>query len=86
MFLIEFISQIGYNDDIKYNEVKPMNPQELFTHLKELIANRDIEGAKTFFEENKDSFGEYYEQAKGLVNGADGANGALDSVKGLFGK
>ncbi len=63
-----------------------MNPQELFEQVKELIANKDIQGAKTFIEDNQDSFGDYFEQAKDLVNGADGVNGILDSVKGLFGK
>lgn len=63
-----------------------MNPQELFEQVKELIADKDIQGAKTFIEDNQDIFGDYFEQAKDLVNGADGVNGILDSVKGLFGK
>ncbi|MGU8032369.1 hypothetical protein ACS6YR_04815 [Streptococcus suis] len=34
--------------------------------------------------ENKDQFGEYLEQAKGLLSGSEGVNGLLDKVKDLF--
>ncbi|MCL4922755.1 hypothetical protein ACTGJ2_07075 [Streptococcus suis] len=43
-----------------------MNPVDLFNEVKDLIANKDFDGAKQFIEENKDQFGEYLEQAKGL--------------------
>ncbi len=43
-----------------------------------------FDGAKQFIEENKDQFGEYLEQAKGLLSGSEGVNGLLDKVKGLF--
>ncbi len=41
-----------------------MNPVDLFNEVKDLIANKDFDGAKQFIEENKDQFGEYLEQAK----------------------
>ncbi|HEL1953049.1 TPA: hypothetical protein TYI26_001774, partial [Streptococcus suis] len=55
-----------------------MNPVDLFNQVKELIANKDFDGAKQFIEENKDQFGEYLEQAKGLLSGSEGVNGLLD--------
>ena len=61
-----------------------MNPVDLFNQVKELIANKDFEGAKQFIEDNKDQFGDYLEQAKGLLSGSEGVNGLLDKVKGLF--
>ncbi|HFI0334280.1 TPA: hypothetical protein ACGOVZ_000924 [Streptococcus suis] len=57
-----------------------MNPVDLFNQVKELIANKDFDGAKQFIEENKDNFGEYLEQAKGLLSGSEGVNGLLDKV------
>lgn len=61
-----------------------MNPVDLFNKVKELIENKDFDGAKQFIEENKDQFGEYVEQAKGLLSGSEGVSGLLDKVKGLF--
>ncbi|CYU13797.1 hypothetical protein QE612_08510 [Streptococcus suis] len=61
-----------------------MNPVDLFNEVKDLIANKDFDGAKQFIEENKDQFGEYLEQAKGLLSGSEGVNGLLDKVKDLF--
>ncbi|CAM4194738.1 isoleucyl-tRNA synthetase [Streptococcus penaeicida] len=63
-----------------------MNPQELFDQVKELIANKDLAGAKDFIETNKDDLGTYFEEAKGLLDGSEGLSGVLDQVKGLFGK
>lgn len=61
-----------------------MNPVELFNKVKELIENKDFDGAKQFIEDNKDQLGDYLEQAKKLLVGSEGANGLLDKVKGLF--
>lgn len=61
-----------------------MNPVDLFNEVKDLIAKKDFDGAKQFIEENKDNFGEYLEQAKGLLSGSEGVSGLLDKVKGLF--
>lgn len=63
-----------------------MDAKELFEQLKDIIKTGDFEQAKTLLEENKDNFGEYFEQAKQLLNGSEGVNGVLDKVKGLFGK
>ena len=49
-----------------------MNPVDLFNQVKELIANKDFEGAKQFIEDNKDQFGDYLEQANGLLSGSEG--------------
>lgn len=63
-----------------------MNPQELFNQVKEMIANKDFSAAQDFINEHKDNLGEYFEQAKALIDGSQGASGILDKVKGLFGK
>lgn len=61
-----------------------MNPMELFNQVKEMIEKKDFEAAKTFFEDNKDNLGEYFDQAKALVSGNEMISGALDKIKGLF--
>ncbi|WP_162012122.1 adenylosuccinate synthetase [Streptococcus sp. S784/96/1] len=63
-----------------------MNPQDLFNQVKELIEKKDFSAAVDFVNEQKDNLGEYFEQAKTLVEGAQGADSLLDKVKGLFGK
>lgn len=63
-----------------------MNPMDLLNEVKDMIANKDFSAAQDFINENKDQLGEYFEQAKGLLDGAQGADGILDKVKGLFGK
>lgn len=63
-----------------------MNPQELFDQVKDLIANKDFAGAKDFIEEHKDDLGNYFEQAKSLIEGSEGVGDIMDKVKGLFGK
>lgn len=63
-----------------------MNPTELFDKVKDLIANKDIDGAKAFIEEHKDDLGEYLSNAKALLEGNEAVSGVLDKVKGLFGK
>ncbi|MGT2911305.1 hypothetical protein ACVR1I_06275 [Streptococcus cameli] len=63
-----------------------MNPPDLLNQVKELIEKKDFSAAQDFINENKDNLGEYFEQAKGLVEGAGGLDGVLDKVKGLFGK
>ncbi|MFC5630553.1 MULTISPECIES: hypothetical protein [Streptococcus] len=63
-----------------------MNPQDLFNQVKELIEKKDFSAAVNFVNEQKDNLGEYFEQAKTLVEGAQGADSLLDKVKGLFGK
>lgn len=60
--------------------------KELFEQLQTIIKDGDFDKAKTLFEENKDSLGEYFEQAKSLLSGGQGLDGVLDKVKGLFGK
>ncbi|MBM7642656.1 hypothetical protein [Streptococcus loxodontisalivarius] len=63
-----------------------MNPQELLNQVKELIEKKDFSAAQKFINDNKDQLGEYFEQAKSLVEGAGGVDGALNKIKGLFGK
>ncbi|MBM7636599.1 hypothetical protein [Streptococcus saliviloxodontae] len=63
-----------------------MNPQELFNQVKELIEKKDFSAAQDFINENKDQLGEYFDQAKALIDGAGGLDGALNKIKGLFGK
>lgn len=63
-----------------------MNPQELFDQVKDLIANKDFAGAKDFIEEHKGDLGNYFEQAKSLIEGSEGVGAIMDKVKGLFGK
>lgn len=62
-----------------------MNPQDLFNQVKEMIEKRDFSAALDFVNDQKDNLGEYFEQAKTLIEGAQGADGILDKVKGLFG-
>lgn len=63
-----------------------MNPTELLSQIKELIEKKDFSAAQDFLTEHKDELGEYFDQAKSLIEGANGLNGVLDKVKGLFGK
>lgn len=63
-----------------------MNPQDLLNQVKEMIEKKDFSAAMDFVNEHKDNLGEYFEQAKGLIDGAKGADGILGAVKGLFGK
>lgn len=62
-----------------------MNPNELLNQVKELIEKKDFSDAQKFINDNKDQLGDYFEQAKKLVEGAGGVDGVLDKVKGLFG-
>ncbi|MGT2754184.1 hypothetical protein [Streptococcus ovis] len=62
-----------------------MNPTELLNKIQELIEKKDFSAAQDFLNENKDQLGEYFEQAKTLLEGANGLDGVLDKVKGLFG-
>lgn len=62
-----------------------MNPQDLFNQFKEMIEKKDFSAAMNFVNEHKDNLGEYFDQAKQLIDGAQGADGILDKVKGLFG-
>lgn len=61
-----------------------MNPLDLLQEVKDLIANKDIEGAKRFIETHKDELGDYLEQAKTILAGSEGVNGLLNKVKGFF--
>ena len=61
-----------------------MNPLDLFNQVKEMIEKKDFDAAKKFVDDNKDSLGDYLEQAKGLVSGNEMVSGALDKIKGLF--
>ena len=62
-----------------------MNPTELLNKIQELIEKKDFSAAQNFLNDNKDQLGEYFEQAKTLLEGANGLDGVLDKVKGLFG-
>ncbi|MGT2801558.1 hypothetical protein [Streptococcus henryi] len=62
-----------------------MNPNELLNQVKELIEKKDFSAAQKFINDNKDQLGDYFEQAKKLVEGAGGVDGVLDKVKGFFG-
>ena len=61
-----------------------MNPLDLFNQVKEMIEKKDFDAAKKFVDDNKDTLGDYLEQAKGLVSGNEMVSGALDKIKGLF--
>jgi hypothetical protein len=61
-----------------------MNPTELFNQVKEMIEKQDFSAAQKFIEDNKDQLGEYFDQAKGLLDGAGGLDGVINKVKGLF--
>lgn len=61
-----------------------MNPNELLNQVKELIEKKDFSAAQKFINDNKDQLGDYFEQAKKLVEGAGGVDGVLDKVKGFF--
>ena len=61
-----------------------MNPTELFNQVKEMIGKQDFSAAQKFIEDNKDQLGEYFDQAKGLLDGAGGLDGVINKVKGLF--
>ena len=63
-----------------------MNPQDLLKEVKELIEKKDFNAAQQFIHDNKDELGEYFEQAKQLLGGAQSSNNLLDTVKGFFGK
>ncbi|MET3558774.1 hypothetical protein ABID29_001902 [Streptococcus rupicaprae] len=60
--------------------------KEIFEQLQTIIKDGDFDKAKTLLEDNKDSLGEYFEQAKALLSGSEGLDGILDKVKGIFGK
>lgn len=62
-----------------------MNQNDLINQVKELIEKKDFSAAKTFMEENKDQLGDYFNQAKGLLDGAGGLDGVLNKVKDFFG-
>lgn len=61
-----------------------MNPLDLLNQVKDLIANKDFDGAKAFIDENKDQLGDYLKQAQDLLSGSEGLSGLVDKVKGLF--
>lgn len=63
-----------------------MNPTELLNQVKELIEKKDFSAAQDFINDHKDELGDYFEKAKSLVESAGGLDGALDKIKGLFGK
>lgn len=59
-----------------------MKPTELLEKAKELIAKGDINAAKDFINDHKDDLGQYFEQAKGLLEGLD-LNKVLDQAKDM---
>lgn len=61
-----------------------MNPNELFDQIKKMIEKQDFSAAQKFLEENKDNLGDYFDKAKGLLDGAGSLDGVLQKVKGLF--
>ena len=54
-----------------------MNPQELFEHIKELIAKKDFAAAKTFLGDHKEELGDYFDKAKTMLEGNDMVNDCL---------
>lgn len=63
-----------------------MKPQEIFEKIQKMVGEGNIDKAKTFLEDNKDNLGDYFDQAKALISGNKAIDGAIDKVKGLFGK
>lgn len=63
-----------------------MNPTELLNQIKELIEKKDFSAAQDFLNDHKDELGSYFDQAQKLIEGANGLDGVLDKVKGLFRK
>lgn len=63
-----------------------MNPQDLLNQVKEMIEKKDFSAALDLINDQKENLGDYFEQAKSLIDGAQGADGILDKVKGFFGK
>lgn len=63
-----------------------MKPQDIFEKIQKMIGDGNIDKAKDFLEENKDNLGEYFDKAKALIAGNKTIDGAVDKVKGLFGK
>ncbi|KXT74113.1 hypothetical protein STRDD10_01181 [Streptococcus sp. DD10] len=61
-----------------------MNPVELFNQVKELIAKKDFEAAKTFVETHKDELGDYLKQAQDLLAGSKGIDDVVGKIKGFF--
>lgn len=61
-----------------------MNPVELFNQVKELIAKKDFDAAKSFVENNKEQLGEYLKQAQDLIAGSKGVDDVVGKIKGLF--
>lgn len=57
-----------------------MNASELFDKVKDLVSGGNLDDAKSFIEDHKDEFGDYLEQAKGLLDGGN----LLDKAKDLF--
>ncbi|MGT2924296.1 hypothetical protein ACVR0O_03730 [Streptococcus caviae] len=62
-----------------------MNPTELFNHVKELVEKQDFSAAQDFIDQHKNDLGDYFDQAKALLDGGKGLDGLADKVKGLFG-
>jgi hypothetical protein len=63
-----------------------MDTNEIFEKIKDMVTNGNLDEAKTLIEEHQDDLGPMLEQAKELLSNADGAEGLLDKVKGIFGK
>lgn len=61
-----------------------MNPTELLNQVKEMIEKKDFSAAQDFINENKDQLGEYFEQAKAMLDGAGGLDGVMNKIKGFF--
>lgn len=62
-----------------------MDAKKIFKQIQQLVKDGNLDKAKTFLEENKDSLGKYYDQAKKLIAGNQGVNSLMDKVKKLFG-
>lgn len=61
-----------------------MNPTELLNQVKEMIEKKDFSAAQDFINENQDQLGEYFDQAKAMLDGAGGLDGVMDKIKGFF--
>ncbi|WP_313627616.1 hypothetical protein [Enterococcus italicus] len=61
-----------------------MKKDEIIEKIKELANEGNVEKAKLFLEEHKDSLGDYYDKAKAALESNSGVKGLLNKVKGFF--
>lgn len=61
-----------------------MKKEEIIEKVKELANEGNVEKAKLFLEEHKDSLGGCYDKAKAALESNSGVEGLLNKVKGFF--